>query len=179
MFVTETYDIQDCKYANDMTSADSTHWTIPSSANATYSSDGMHIQGSAWSDCYLEIPLDKPMSIMFDITSNGSTGNVPPFSTYIYDASNKDRKYHVFYEVNAHKLINDYYNNMTNASGSFTLPSAFNLEIKVKSDSIEVYLDGGLYVTKSNYSLVSPFIFGVTTASNRHTTYKNLKIKPL
>ena len=163
-----------------MTSADTTHWTIPASANATYSSDGMKIQGSSWSDCYLEIALDKPMSIMFDVTSNASlANNVPPFSTYLYDASNKDRKYHIFYEVNTRKLINDYYNSQTNTSGAFSFPSAFNMEIKVKSDSVEVYLDGVLYVTKSNYSLVSPFIFGVTTAANRYTTYKNLKIKPL
>ena len=42
-------------------------WTIPSSANATYSSNGMQFRGSGWADAYLEVLLTKPYSVEFDL----------------------------------------------------------------------------------------------------------------
>lgn len=170
--LTKTYELEDCIYFHDMTSADSTHWTIPSSAGASYSSNGMKLQGSSWSDCYLEIPLSKPYSVEFDLTQYTGTTT---YMHYWYDTS-KSRLFNM-YKNDANKTILDVY--PTNANGwNGTISQGSHVKIDINSDNVALYVDDDFKVSKT-YTMPSSTLFGVTTAASRSTTWKNIKIKPL
>ena len=172
--VSKRYAIQDCNYANDLTSSDG-HWTIPSSANASYSSNGMKLQGSSWSDCFLNIEITKPSSIEYDITDYG--GDVK-YQNYLWDSNKANRRFHMWFNNSSSLTIFDYYNSSAN-SINYTIPTGSHIKVNVKADSLELYVDDVLKITKSNYTMDSTFIFGLATGTSRSTTYKNLKIKPL
>ena len=171
--LTKTYSIEDCTYYHDMTSADSTHWTIPASANASYSSNGMKLQGSSWSDCYLEIPLTKPYSVEFDLTQwTGST----TYMHYFYDSTKATRLLNV-YKTDTNTTVLDVSGSYANRWSS-TIPEGSHVKIEIDNDIARLYVNDDLKVSKS-YTMPSKSIFGVTGATNRTTTWKNIKIKPL
>ena len=168
-----TYTIEDCIYYHDMTSADSTHWTIPSSANASYSSSGMKLQGSAWTDCYLEIPLTKPYSVEFDLTQwSGAT----TYQHYFYDSTKATRLINM-YKANDSTTVLDVSGSYANKWNS-TIPEGSHVKIEVNSDNLKLYVNDDFKVGKS-YTMPSSSIFGVSTATSRSVTWKNIKIKPL
>lgn len=176
MFLQETYVIQDCVYYNDMTSSDSTHWTIPASANATYSSNGMRIAGSSWTDCYLEIPISKPVSVEYDVTDYSYSGSNPPLMNYTYLTDKSGREIQ-FNQSSDGYLILDKYPSNSNTT-NYTLPKPCHIKIAFRDNIVEVYVDDVLKISKT-YSMPSQFLFGVSTAGNRSTTYKNIKVKAL
>ncbi|MEE1227201.1 MAG: Ig-like domain-containing protein [Bacteroidales bacterium] len=172
MNLQETYELQDCIYYHDMTSADSSHWTIPSNANASYSSNGMQFSGSGWSDAYLEVPLTKPYSVEFDLTQWSSN---PSYLEYFWDSTKTTRYMHMMYM--SPKTIFDTYPNQDNSwNGSISQGS--HIKIEVNEDNAKLYVNDELKLTKS-YSMPSSSLLGLGKSSNSPTTWKNIKIKPL
>lgn len=174
--LSEIYELEDCIYDHTMTSADSSHWTIPSSANATYDSNGMRIAGRSWSDCYLEIPISKPVSVEYDVTNYTYTGANPPLTNYTYTTDKSARKIQFNQSSDGYLILDDYPNNKN--SVRYNLPKPCHIKIAFKDNIVEVYVDDVLKINKS-YSMPSQFLFGVSTAGNRSTTYKNIKVKAL
>ena len=169
----EIFVIQDCFYNSAMTSSDN-HWTIPSSAGVSYSSDVMKLQGSSFTDCYLEVPITVPSTIEFDLIDYTGAN---PYQMYFFNSTKTDRKFQI-YRSDASYTIVDYYNSSSNRT-YYTIPKGSHVKIQFNSNSVELYVDDTLILTKSNYSMVSPFIFGVATGGSRSTTYKNIKVKAL
>ena len=173
IFLQETYAIEDYFYNNPMTSADSTHWTIPSNANATYSSNGMKLQGSSWADCYLEVPITKPCSIEYDMMDYAGT---IPYYNYLYSSDKSQRLIIMYRQETGYTVLDT--NGSTVNRIDYTIPKESHVKLQVNNDSIKLYVDNVLQISKS-YSMPSSFVFGVTTAGSRSTTYKNIKVKAL
>lgn len=156
-----------------MTSADSSHWTIPSSANASYSSDGMKLQGSSWTDCYLEIPLTKPYSVEFDLTQwTGST----TYLHYFWDSTKTTRLLQMSKRDDNKTLLDTPPSNTNLWNG--VIQEGSHVKIEINNNDAKLYVNDDLKVTKS-YSMPSTSIFGLATATSRSTTWKNIKVKPL
>ena len=172
MIVSETFSLEDAIYFNTMTSAPS-GWTIPTNANATYSSNGMKLQGSAWTDCYLEVPLTKPYSVEFDLTQwTGST----TYPNYFWD-STKSTRHLQMYRTDGGKTVLDAYPSYNN-SYSGSIAEGSHVKIEINNDNAKLYVNDELKLTKS-YNMPSSSIYGVAAGTNRTTTWKNIKIKPL
>lgn len=155
-----------------MASADSTHWTIPSNANASYSSNGMKFQGSGWTDAYLNVPLTKPYSIEFDLTE---WSNSPTYLHYIWDSTKTTRHLHMMYM--SPKTVFDVYPNQDNAwNGSIAQGS--HIKIEINEDNAKLYVNDDLKLTKT-YTMPSSSILGLAKSGGATTTWKNIKIKPL
>ena len=170
----ETYSIQDLKYYDSLFS-NKGHWTIPSGANVTFGSTGMVLgSSSSWKDIYLEIPISKPCEIEYDVVSWTGTSS---YHLYFFDSTKANRLFHLYRsgDGGGRTVFTNYPNYDTYTS---QLPQSCTVKIKVLSDSLELYVDGDYKISKT-YTMDSPLIIGVVTASNRTTTYKNLKIKPL
>lgn len=173
MVLQETYEVKDCFYYHTMTSSDG-HWTIPSSAGVSYSSDGMKLQGSSFTDCYLEVPITVPSVIEFDLTDyTGSNG----YSLYLFNGDKSTRLVQMYLGQSRYTIL-DNYNYSSNAI-DYKIPIGSHVKMQVNSNSIELYVDDVLKITKSNYSMVSPYILSIATGTSRSTTYKNMKIKAL
>ena len=170
--LSQTYSLEDCIYYNTMTSADSTHWTIPSNANASYNSNGMKLSGSGWADSYLEIPLTKPYSVEFDITEWSSN---PSYLHYFWDNSKSTR--HIHMGRNNDGTYFDVYPNTSNYWNG-TIPQNCHIKIEINNDEAKLYVDDVLKLTKS-YSMPSTSRFGLGKSGGSSTTWKNIKIKPL
>lgn len=165
----ETYVLEDTIYYNSLTSTPN-GWTIPSSANVTYSSDGMKLQGSSWTDCYLEIPLTKPYTVEFDLI------DYIGITTYIYDSS-KSTRYIQMFSTNGNTTVLDTYPNYKNKfSGS--IPKGSHVKMEIDESNVKLYVENVLKLTKS-YTLPQSTIFGISISANSSTTWKNIKVKPL
>lgn len=174
MILQETFVIEDCIDCDSLTSA-SGKWTIPSSANATYSNNGMRIAGSSWSDCYFEEVLTKPYSVEFDLIDYGASGsNTFYFAVYFYNES-KTRLGQVLSVNNGKTEIGQYGNAL---SITYTPPKGSHIKITIEDNLMKIFVDDELKASNT-YNLPSTSIVGVTTSGSRNTTYKNWKIKPL
>lgn len=155
-----------------MTSDDSSHWTIPSSANATYSSNGMQFGGSGWADAYLEVPLTKPYSIEFDLTQwRGS----PCYLHYLWDSTKTTRI--ICFGGDTNRTYIDIYPNANNYWNS-NISQGSHVKIEIGNDDAKLYVNDELKLTKS-YSMPSSSILGLGKSGGNPTTWKNIKIKPL
>lgn len=168
----ETYELEDCIYFHDMTSADSSHWTIPANANASYSSNGMKFSGASFCDAYLEVPLTKPYSVEFDLTEwSGS----PNFLHYFWDSTKTTR--HINTGYNNSKTSFDVYPNADNSFNG-SIPQGSHIKIEIGNDVCKLYVDDTLKLTKS-YTMLSSSILGLAKSGSCPITRKNIKIKPL
>lgn len=169
---TEIYSLEDCKYYHDMTSANN-HWTIPSNATATYSSQGMKIQANSWADLFLEVPITKPASIEYDMTDY--TGTVK-YGNYFWDSTKANRYFQMYSDGTPLTVFDAYPNNSNRIA--WDIPVGAHVKINIKEDTMELYVDDVLKLSKT-YTMGSPFVFGISTGQNRSTTYQNVKIKPI
>ena len=128
---------------------------------------------SSWKDIYLEVPITKPSEIEYEIVSWTGTNS---YHLYFFDSTKTNRLFNL-YKTDGGNTAFDTYPNYTNQWRS-TIPQGATVKIKVLTDTMELYVNGELKVSKS-YTMTNPFIMGVITASNRTTTYKNLRIKAL
>ena len=171
MIFTEIF-VEDCTYFNTMTSADPTHWTIPSSLNVSYSSNGMKFQPNSFVDSYLEIPLTKPYSVEFDLIQY--SGN-PTYLHYLWDSTKTTRQ--IFMGLSSGKTILDTYPSSSNYWNA-SIPQGSHVRIEVNEDNVKLYANDDLKLTKS-YTMPSSSILGLAGSSNTTCTWKNIKIKPL
>ena len=167
----ETYSIEDAIYFNDMTSVPS-GWTIPSSANATYSSNGMQFRGSGWADAYLEVLLTKPYSVEFDLMA---WSNNPSYLHYFWDSTKTTRLVQMG-KSNTQTYLDEYPS--TSNTYNNTIPQGSHVKIEINETDAKLYVDDELKLTKT-YTMPSSSIFGLGKSSNCTTTWKNIKIKPL
>lgn len=168
----EIYELEDCIYFHTMTSADSTHWTIPSNANASYNSNGMKLSGSGWADSYLEIPLTKPYSVEFDITEWSSS---PSYLHYFWDSTKTTRHLHMgrSESVTYFDVYPSTSNNLT-----YNIPQNCHIKFEINNDNAKLYVDNDVKLTKS-YTMPSTSKLGLGKSSESTTRWKNIKIKPL
>lgn len=172
MLLQEIYELEDCIYFHTMTSADSTHWTIPSNANASYNSNGMKLSGSGWADSYLEIPLTKPYSVEFDITEWSSS---PSYLHYFWDSTKTTRHLHM--GRNESVTYFDVYPSTSN-NLTYNIPQNCHIKFEINNDNAKLYVDNDLKLTKS-YTMPSTSKLGLGKSSGSTTRWKNIKIKPL
>ena len=133
----------------------------------------MKLQSSSWSDCYLEIPLTKPYSVEFDLTEwSGST----TYMHYFYNSTKSTRLLNMYKTEAGNTALDEYPKTDNRYSG--TIPAGSHVKIEINNDNAKLYVNDELKLTKS-YNMPSTSIFGVTGATNRTTTWKNIKIKPL
>lgn len=171
-----TVSIEDCTYNRPMTSSDSTHWTIPSSANAIFSPNGMKFQPTSSTDCYLEVPLSKPYSIELDlIYKNG----YPNYLTYLWDSTKSTRHICMGGVIidNSVKTVLDVYPNNDNYWNN-EISNNSHIKLEVNEDNIKLYVNNEFKVSKT-YTMPSESIFGLGLTGGFTVTWKNIKIKPL
>lgn len=179
MFLQETYEIQDCKWYDSMTS-ESNHWNIPSAVRSSsifgYSNDGWKFgNASSYSTIPSDYKITPPFIVEFTVTDYNNSSEPQPI--FLMKNSNGDYIGCYFNSENKVYFIN---NNgglyPSNHSISFPKPSKVSLEIR--SNGLNMYLNDNL-VTEKGHSISGELFFVFETSSNRMSQIKDFKVKPL
>lgn len=142
----------------------------------SYDNNGMKVSAPSWADLYLTTQISKPCSIEWEMNQY----SLQLFNIYLWDTS-KSTRYLNAYLLDAGSTANRFIFDIYNSSANYIsfVPSVGDIiRIEVDNNECRAYVNGVLKISKS-HSHVSSFLFGLATSSNRYTTYKNLKIKPL
>ena len=166
MFLTKTYDVEDCINYDAMTS-NSGKWTIPSTVSISeYSSNGWKY-GNASSFQFIDLtntPYSSNYSV--EITINSVYGDTP--FVFYFESSTAQRTYLIVYP-------NKY--NLGGTEVSRTFVSNQNYRLDYTSNGLSLYIDGTLIKTISHN--IGDAKIRLATGVNRYAIIKDLKIKPL
>ena len=170
----EIYALEDCIYAHDLTTND-LHWSpLRSDGGTQFTSDGFRLGHAGWTDVFLDIALNKPCSIEFDVTDYEYSYGSPLLIAYFWDNSN-NRLFQI--QQNTEGLICGTYPTPNNKV-SYTIPKGSHMKINILNDTIEVYVEN-IFKISETYTMASPLKYSLTCAGSRHITVKNMKIKAL
>ena len=174
MFLTKTYGIEDCKFADDMT-ASSNKFTITGTVQYNeHNTNGWKygaVDGLLWIDINNFI-LTEGANIEFTPTESysGSTGNYAPIMVYFENASQSR-----VYFVQANTFIQ--MNSSTKTNHNINLGTEHRIEYT--GNTLKFYL-GDTLVGSASHSLgTSNIKVRLASGGNRYCRLKNFKIKPL
>ena len=179
MNLQETYEVQDCKWYDPMTSA-SGHWNIPSVVSSSsifgYSSNGWKFgNASSYSIIKSDVSADYPFSVEYTITDNNPNNNPAPIfiigdSNYVgITVTFRSRKVIDFIQSGAGATASQHAIN-------YPLPSTLRFELT--SSSIKLYVNDVL-LTEKGHSLTGTKYLRFDTGSDRMCQIKDFKVKPL
>ena len=179
MFSSETYEVEDCREYQPMTSnIHQSRWTIPSAVTSAsifgYSSDGWKFgNASSYSTISAVNSQTLPYSMEFTVTSryNGSGNPLaqPIFGAYL--GSN-----YLMVNCNPNNVVINVNGSQTTYSHSYT--STFTVRFELTSTTVSVYIDDVLIGSKT-HSLTGNPVPTFQTGSDRWVVIKDYKIKPL
>ena len=174
--VSETYEIEDCREYQPMTSnAHQSRWTIPSAVTSAsifgYSSEGWKFgNSSSYSTISRTESQTLPYSMEFTVTNrNASNDPQPIFGAYL--GSN-----YLMINCGSNNVVINVNGSRTTYSHSYTLP--FIVRFELTSTTVSVYVDDVLIGSKT-HSLTGNPVPTFQTGSNRWNVIKDYKIKPL
>ena len=152
------------------------HWS-PVPSNAVWNTNGLTLSNTSWTDVYLDTLLTKPCSITLDLMDYDVSSN-PIIFCYLFDTSN-NRLFGIQQTTRqgTYTVISDVQGSDSNHV-SYQIPKGATCRIEIKTNSIDLYVNNTLMISKS-YTIASSLKYAVLSGSSRSMTIKNLKIKPL
>ena len=177
MFLTKTYDIEDCINYDSMTS-NSGKWTIPSACSTAYDSNGAKFgTATSYSQVKLTEKLTAPCSVEFTLVDYHSDWN-DSASVIIYQYTGGDST------PNQELLNGGFYTKSSfTACGttiSHSLVKGAKYKIEYGSSTVKAYENNTQLASNSNnVGLPTKFEFHVGSGGNRWVKVKDVKIKPL
>ena len=180
MNLQETYEVQDCKWYDPMTS-ESNHWNIPSAVRSSsifgYSNDGWKFgNASSYSNIPSDYTITPSFAVEFTITDyNVPSGNPQP----IFLMKNNNGDYIGFYYSYESKIY--FLNNgggLYPSNHNVSLPKPSHIRLEITSNGLKMYLNDN-FVTEKGHSISGELFFVFETSSNRMSQIKDFKVKPL
>ena len=169
MFVSKTYEVQDCKDYDALTS-DTGKWTKDSGTTVSYASTGATVRNSGWGALKYSTVLTAPTEIEYEMVSAESTAfGYVGLWTNISDGNTNQFQYHL---TSDNQLVCDKDSSTYNLSD---YRGVYN--IKIYSDHIEIHKDG-TQIKSYTISLTNVY-FVFTPAPNRNNVIKGFKVKSL
>ena len=177
MFLTKTYDIEDCINYDAMTS-NSGKWTIPSACSTAYDSNGAKFgTATSYSQVKLTDKLTAPCSVEFTLVDYHSDWN-DSASVIIFQYTGGDST------PNQSLLSGGFYTKSSfdtlGTTVSHALIKGAKYKIEYGSSTMKAYENGTLMASASNtVGLPTKFELHVGTGGNRWVKIKDVKVKPL
>lgn len=177
MFLTKTYDIEDCINYDAMTS-NSGKWTIPSACSTAYDSNGAKFgTATSYSQVKLTEKLTAPCSVEFTLVDYHSDWN-DSASVIVIQYTGGDST------PNQYILAGGFYTkssfDVLGTTVSHALIKGAKYKIEYGSSIMKLYENGTLMSSASNtVGLPTRLEYHIGSGGNRWLKVKDVKIKPL
>ena len=174
MFLIQTYEVEDCKIYDTLTSNKNRFIGNPSNVN--YTSDGYGLTANTnWTPTYYNYEMGQDMSIEFDF--NSTQEDRTSVSTGYYSLMTSLRN-----TVGGSDLFQVYWgkNNVYDYTGSTAYAQTTDvthIKYEITNNTVKFYANDSLVYSRSVSG--STFYWCWWSGGNRRFRIKNLKIKPL
>ena len=176
MFLTKTYEVEDCLYYDSQTVDKQRYSTTTGTASVTYSSDGLTVKGTVNSETRVEnTALTLPSNYVATLKVTGKQGGggsgTQYYGGFAFDDLLLDFK-STTYGITRYTL------STLSSLGEIQYSIQLNDVVKIERENgtMKIYVNDDL---KATHTISSTGKFLHRTYNNRSITIKDLKVKPL